>query len=153
MKTSSQSLVTAYAWSKHTVPPCQELSYNQKIAFNFINPGSLNRGLRFKFFVETLELNSSKKKRSEYSRVLDLIESSNLGVYSYRRDDDLFTWGGRSESARLLTMQWSRVNDSKHNIRLQSELSARKNPTRNLSRKQLTQASIASMLFGNHAKY
>ncbi len=101
--------VFAYAWSRHTYDVCKLNSYNQDVAFNFVNPDALNRGLSLKTFVSDLEAQAHPQKLAEYSRILDLIDSAKLNVYLNLDQNGKRTISSRDNGSRMLTLGWSSV--------------------------------------------
>ena len=96
----------AYPWQPHTSSFCANISGDGQIAFDFIDPRSLSRGIELKVFVQTLEAKANETKRAEYARVLDLIESSRLSMNAMVDSQGKMEWMSNLAPSRVLTLGW-----------------------------------------------
>lgn len=111
----------AYDWSKHSFNICNRNSFDQGIAFNFINPEFLRRAPAPKIFIQNLEAGVSGKKRDEYLRLYKIIESAplsfqgsesshtivNNGVSTTQKSVSEPRWYEGTYRMRILSHPWS----------------------------------------------
>jgi|GEM_PF-2167825 len=102
----------AYSWAAQSAEICRKISFDQRIAFNFINPNFLKNSSHYRVFVENLELSPDSEKKRAYSHMLDLIQSYPVSiVHGFTKAQGVqtppMTWSPPLGEMRVLTYAWA----------------------------------------------